>query len=289
MLKRNVTAIVLIAIALFFLLYLRTIHIAFADVLFVSFMGIGCFEMISVGKKSGFNAMPISLFVYGALFYPAFWFFGGVGILAAFSASIIVLLADFVIERKKYELKDVLYTLLVLIYPLLLCSLFILINRDYGNLLAIFYILFVTLFSDAFALFSGMLFGKKKLIEDVSPKKTVAGAYGAYFGGLLGATVVLLLFDVFRVFDAFPNVGLTRIFDHIYVSVPVYLIFALVCTTLAVFGDLAASHLKRKMSIKDFGKIFPGHGGVMDRLDSLLFVAPAVFIFFVVYNGVVAL
>lgn len=286
MLKRNLTAIVLVSIALFFLLYLRTIHVAFADILFLAFAFVGAFEMVSVGKKGGYNALYVPIFVFAVALYPCFWFFGSTGVLAAFSLSCIAALGDFILERKKFELKDLEYTFLVLVYPMLLCSLFMLVNRSFGNLLAIFYILFVTLLSDAFALFAGILFGKKKLIEDVSPKKTVAGAYGAYFGGLLGATVVLLLFDVFRVFDAFPNVGLTHLFDKTYVSVLVYLFFAPVCTTLAIVGDLAASWLKRKMEIKDFGKIFPGHGGVMDRLDSLLFVVPAVFFFFVIYNGV---
>ena len=285
MLKRNLTAIVLISIALLFLLYLRTIHTAFADVLFLAFAFLGGAEMFLVGRKSGYNALWIPLVVYAAAVYPCFWFFGATGVLAAFSLSSIAALGDFILERKKYELKDLEYTVLILVYPMLLCSLFMLVNRSYGNLLGIFYILFVTLLSDAFALFAGMLFGKKKLIEDVSPKKTVAGAIGAFVGGLIGATVVLLSFDVFRVFDRLPNVGLTHLFDQVGFSVLAYLLFAPVCTLLAIIGDLAASWLKRKMGVKDFGKIFPGHGGVMDRLDSLLFVVPSVFFFFVIYNG----
>ena len=285
MLKRNLTAIVLVSIALLFLLYLRTFHTAFADVLFLAFAFLGGAEMVLVGKKSSFNALLIPLAVFALAVYPCFWFFGATGVLAAFSLSCVSALGDFILERKKFELKDLEYTVLILVYPMLLCSLFMLVNRSYGNLLGIFYILFVTLLSDAFALFAGMLFGKKKLIEDVSPKKTVAGAVGAFVGGLIGATVVLLLFDVFRVFDRLPNVGLTHLFDKVGFSVLAYLLFAPVCTLLAILGDLAASWLKRKMGIKDFGKIFPGHGGVMDRLDSLLFVVPAVFFFFVIYNG----
>ena len=139
----------------------------------------------------------------------------------------------------------------------------------------------------AFALFAGVLFGKKKLIEDVSPKKTVAGVFGAYFGGLLGATATFLLFDVFAVPKSLPNVGLLGLTGGYGVAVPLYFALALLSTTLAIFGDLAASLLKRKLGVKDFGKIFPGHGGVMDRLDSLIFVAPMVALFFTIYNGVV--
>ena len=201
--------------------------------------------------------------------------------------SVVAALAVFILRRQVFSITDLEYTLLVLFYPLLLCSSFFLVNHSAGNLLGIFYILFVTFLSDAFALFAGILFGKKKLIEDVSPKKTVAGAVGAYVGGVLGATAVFLLFDVFRLFDGVNNAGLLALTDKLWLSYIIYFFLALFSTTLAIIGDLAASWLKRKMNVKDFGKIFPGHGGVMDRLDSLLFVAPFVCLFFMIYNGVV--
>ena len=289
MLKRNLTAIALIAVALFFLLYLRTISVMLTDILFFAFMIVGAYEMYQVGKQAGFRPLIFASIAYLLLFYPAFCFFRMSGVLAVFLFSLTLLLGNFVLERRKFELKDLLYTLLILVYPLLLCSNFFYINHDAGNLLGIFFLLAVTLLSDAFALFAGMLFGKKKLIEDVSPKKTVAGVYGAYFGGIVGATITFLLFDLFRVFSEFPNVGLLFLFSSRVGSLFVYFALALVCTTMAVFGDLAASLLKRKIGIKDFGRIFPGHGGVMDRLDSLLFVAPVVALFFMIYNGVAAL
>jgi len=289
MLKRNLTALVLIAVALTFILYLRTLYVELTDILFFVFMALGAYEMCAVGKKAGYRAMVAPILCYLIAFYPLFYFFRSIGILISLGVSAIVALSVFLFARKTRSLQDLEYTFFILIYPLILCSFFFEINHYAGNLLGIFYVLFVTLLSDAFALFAGMLFGKKKLIEDVSPKKTVAGAFGAYVGGLIGATAVLLLFDVFHLFDGWGNVGLTALSDKLYVSIPLYFSLAFVCTTLAIIGDLAASWLKRKMDVKDFGKIFPGHGGVMDRLDSLLFVAPAVCAFFVIYNGVVYL
>ena len=287
MLKRNLTAIVLVAIALFVLLYLRTLFVELSDILFFAFMVFGGYEMYAVGKKSGYRALPLPLLLYVIAFYPLFYFFSMTGSVIAAMLSLIVALSDYVIERKKYELNDLLYTFLILLYPLLLCGCFFYINHSAGNLLGLFFVILVTSLSDAFALFIGMLFGKKKLIEDVSPKKTVAGVFGAYLGGLIGATATFLLFDVFAVFRSFENVGILRIFDSLAIAIPVYYALALCCTTAAIFGDLAASLLKRKMGIKDFGKIFPGHGGVMDRLDSLLFVAPVVCLFFTIYYGVI--
>lgn len=287
MLKRNLTALVLIAIALIFLLWLRIYHVALADPLFYAFMVVGAFEIWQVGRKSGYNALPIPLVLFAVAFYPLFWFYSLTGAIFAFFLAAIVALSDYILERRKYEVNDLLYTFLILIYPMLLCSTFFYINRDAGGLLGLFFVLAVTLLSDAFALFAGVLFGKKKLIEDVSPKKTVAGVFGAYFGGLLGATATLLLFDVFSVPKDLPNVGMLGLTGGYGVRIALYFVLALLSTTLAIFGDLAASLLKRKLGVKDFGKIFPGHGGVMDRLDSLLFVSPFVALFFTIYNGVV--
>ena len=287
MLKRNLTAIVLVAVALFFILYLRTVATELTDILLFAFIAFGAFEMYAVGKKAGRAPLILPILVVLVVIYPLYYFFGGTGILLSGMIAFIALLTVFLFKREKYTLEDAQYTTFILFYPVLLGSSFFIINHTAGNLLGIFLLLFVTLLTDAFALFFGVLFGKKKLIPDVSPNKTVAGAAGAYVGGILGATVVFLLFDVFRLFDSWKNVGITCISDKLYVSAPLYLLIALVGSTLAVIGDLVASWIKRKMNVKDFGKIFPGHGGVMDRLDSLLFVAPFIVLFFTVYNGVI--
>ena len=287
MLKRNLTAAILICVALLFILYLRTFYVELTDILFFAFMGLGAFEMWQVGKKSGYNAFWLPLVLFSVAFYPLFYFFNTAGLLLAAMLAVLSAGACYLFSRNKNELNDLFYTIFILVYPMVLTTSFFVINHGAGSLLGIFFVLFVTLLSDAFALFAGMMFGKKKLMEDVSPKKTVAGAVGAYVGGLIGATAVLLLFDLFGVFKNFGNVGIIRLFEHYYITVPVYFILALLCTTAAIIGDLVASLIKRKMGVKDFGKIFPGHGGVMDRLDSLLYVAPIVALFFVIYNGVV--
>ncbi len=287
MLKRNLTAIVLIAVALLFILYLRTFYVALTDILFGAFMLLGAFEMWQVGKKSGYNAFLLPLIVFAVSFYPLFWFFGATGVLLAAMISFLLTGTVFLFTRDKSSLNDFFYTALILFYPMILTTSFFVINHGAGDLLGLFLVLFVTLLSDAFALFAGLLFGKEKLMPDVSPKKTVAGAVGAYVGGLIGATAVLLLFDVFGVFNNFGNVGIIRLFDKYFISVPAYFALAILCTTAAIIGDLVASLIKRKMDVKDFGKIFPGHGGVMDRMDSLLFVAPIVALFFSIYNGVI--
>ncbi len=114
--------------------------------------------------------------------------------------------------------------------------------------------------TDTFAYFTGMLFGKHKLIPDVSPKKTVEGAVGG------------------TVFCVLAFIGYAFLYNRFWagegtLSVVAMAVVGLVVAVVSQLGDLCLSLLKRKYGIKDFGKIFPGHGGVMDRVDSVLAVS----------------
>ncbi|WP_317854535.1 phosphatidate cytidylyltransferase [Chakrabartyella piscis] len=133
----------------------------------------------------------------------------------------------------------------------------------YGKYLV--WLVFSTAFgTDTGAYFVGIKFGKHKLIPSLSPKKTVEGA----IGGIVTATILALIYgtliDGFFVFDGVDVVllcGLTGFFGSF----------------LAQIGDLAASAMKRMAGIKDFGKLIPGHGGVLDRFDSVILTAPALY------------
>ena len=124
--------------------------------------------------------------------------------------------------------------------------------------------------SDTFALFAGMLFGKHKLAPVVSPNKTVEGA----IGGVIGSVVIGLLATI--IYSA-----LSGRFASLTVAVTArhYIIIAAmgaVASVLGILGDLFASAVKRQVGIKDYGTIFPGHGGILDRFDSVMFIAPLV-------------
>lgn len=115
--------------------------------------------------------------------------------------------------------------------------------------------------TDTGAYFIGMLLGKHKLIPEVSPKKTVEGA----IGGVLGCVLGFVIFGFCMThFNSFQVNYLYLILTAVFVSV------------ISQLGDLIASYIKRENDIKDYGTIFPGHGGVMDRFDSIIAVAPVI-------------
>ncbi|MBC3515633.1 phosphatidate cytidylyltransferase [Neobittarella massiliensis] len=129
------------------------------------------------------------------------------------------------------------------------------------------FLLFVALGSawltDSGAYFCGRLFGKHKMSPHVSPNKTVEGAVG-------GVVVCALLMAGIAALYTHFNDGVSSI-NHLYLALTVA-----VASLLGMMGDLVASSLKRQMQIKDYGNIMPGHGGAMDRFDSVLFTAPTV-------------
>lgn len=127
--------------------------------------------------------------------------------------------------------------------------------------------IFCAWFSDIFAYFTGMLLGKHKMTPVVSPKKTWEGAIG---GVVLTAGLNVGLFFFFKA-KYFPD-GSFFGWDW-WAIIPI----SMVLSVLSIFGDLSASVIKRQYGIKDYGWLIPGHGGVMDRFDSMLFVMPAMY------------
>ena len=139
---------------------------------------------------------------------------------------------------------------------------------------AIFFILLILCFAwggDTCAYFAGRAFGKHKLCPKVSPKKTVEGAVGGVLGTMLFGVIVTVAYSVIA--------DRTEAFTQSNIGVSMYVIIALlgvVAAVLGIYGDLFASVVKRQCGIKDYGTIFPGHGGILDRFDSVMFIAPFV-------------
>ena len=139
---------------------------------------------------------------------------------------------------------------------------------------AVFFILLILCFAwggDTCAYFAGRAFGKHKLCPVVSPKKTVEGAIGGVLGTMVFGVIVTLIYSV--------AADRMEAFTRSNIGVSMYVIIALlacIAAVLGIYGDLFASVVKRQCGIKDYGTIFPGHGGILDRFDSVMFIAPFV-------------
>ena len=161
------------------------------------------------------------------------------------------------ILRVKRNIIDIIVTFFGIFYVAILLDFIVLTMDDFTKGKVYVWLIFIIAFmTDIFAYFAGYLFGKHKLIPKVSPKKTVEGSVG----GILGSTLVCIVFGYFFEID---------------LAVIVFMGFF--GSIVAQFGDLFASSIKRYVGIKDYGKLIPGHGGILDRFDSVILVSPFVY------------
>ena len=169
----------------------------------------------------------------------------------------VIFTASLISDKRDFDLKEIFALLGVpLLYGSAFSSLECIITKPEG----IYYLLLVINFSsicDTGAYFTGVLFGKHKLCEHVSPKKKVEGAIGGVAMSLIATVVLFLIFK--------PQ-------TNIFVMLAVTVIMCIV----GVLGDLFASVIKRAQGVKDYSNLIPGHGGILDRFDSMLFISPAV-------------
>ena len=169
------------------------------------------------------------------------------------------LISLFQMERR--NLADAQITLLGIFYPVFFSFHIVLINGLEGKGQFVWMVLITAMATDIMAYFSGYFFGKHKLCPTISPKKTIEGAIG-------GTIFAVIASGVFGYFFTENDIFLC-------------LLMGLVASIFSQLGDLSASVFKRKLGIKDYGNLIPGHGGVLDRIDSILFTAPVVYYFLV--------
>ncbi len=161
-------------------------------------------------------------------------------------------------EMPEYKISYGLFGLLYITLPLMLLNQ-LNIQQSHGLSWIVLIVLILVWVNDSFAYLSGIIFGKHKLFERISPKKTWEG----FAGGVIATLIVAWFF--------YPKVGVD--------SRALWLILAALVAVSSVIGDFVESMFKRSAGVKDSGKLIPGHGGVLDRIDSILFVFPVVFIY----------
>ncbi len=163
----------------------------------------------------------------------------------------------------KHEAIDVMITIFSIIYIVFPIALMVELSKRPDNYMWLLFVLAIS--TDIFAYLVGKTFGKHKLLEAVSPKKTIEGA----IGGVIGCVLSSFAFAYFFL----PKISYIDMF-----------LLAFIGSIASQVGDLTASKIKRYCGIKDFGDIIPGHGGALDRLDSILFTAMIVFIYVWFHN-----
>ena len=266
---KNLIVRTLTSLVLFGLLFLccyfgsLTFLIVFGAVFFMTIR-----EMEDMLKHMGKRVCMVPAYIFASLFGPVYYM--AEKSWSAVVAFGLIMLAGTVVWQvlltRADNYADALYSLLPFAYPILpecaIVALYSALPEEVGKTCCYAAILCPEI-GDAFAYFGGSLFGKHPLCPQISPKKTVEGSISALPGAML---VGLGLYFAQRLWGG--QVGLVSL-----------LFMGLMCGIVGQFGDLFASILKRAAGIKDFSDIIPGHGGLMDRLDSALLCAMAVLAF----------
>ncbi len=191
---------------------------------------------------------------------------------------------------ESFSIYKAIQTMYIYLYPAILMLFFVFINdiavmSDYFTtytsnalfLISTFGLILtfiIPIFTDTFAYLTGSLFKGRKLCPKISPNKTISGAVGGVFWGTISAVLLYLIFNAFDMYaEVFTQVGFA--FWH-------FIIIGFIASVVCELGDLLESYIKRKANVKDSGDILPGHGGILDRMDSHIVCAPLIFIFLVI-------
>lgn len=305
--KRIITgAFIACALALFFVSRMLTPYIF--DIL-IGFMACGaCIEMARVIEKTRkhpnletiaiFPAILFLVLYFGMESSYSFWWLLLYIVAVALSLCVVSSIVSLVFykntkqEMQKYGLENkgllsyvfqkACASFQVMMYPGFMFGLLFILNHlpylgikivhadalyDWFLLVLVFAI---TTTTDTMAMFTGMLLKGPKLCPKISPKKTISGAVGGLIGGILSSVITYICFNTSATFHQFVS----SIHFSIWVAVLVGIVGSIFCQV----GDILASFVKRRAGVKDYGTLFPGHGGVMDRVDGLVFTTIIVFL-----------
>jgi phosphatidate cytidylyltransferase len=276
MVKRTLTGIAMAGF-LFLVIWLASFSHFVFDMLVLAVGAVSSYEIYAAVKKAdtriegkkGYNISIVSIVLAVVTSYPLCYFFGYLGLFFCFIISVLCAFVIFIFDDKK-TFNDFAVNIFAVVYPTILLSIVYILNNNYG-MIPVLLAIGISTVSDAAAYFIGSALGKKKIFPKISPKKTYAGCIGGVLGGALGGIIVYLIFEL----GGFPTHTLftfTALFNGNKASaVVLYVVIGAIMAVFSEIGDLAASRVKRQVGIKDYGKMLGSHGGMMDRIDSILF------------------
>ncbi len=250
---RLLSGILLVAAAL--LTIISGGYVLFVTLACVSVIGMQEFYRATGVREQSFTLLEIMGYLCAVLYYAAVLLdFERYG-LPAVLLTLALLMSVYVFTYPRYHADQVIAAFFGVVYVAVMLS-FILLTRNLGNGTLVGLTFLCSWGCDTCAYCVGMLIGKHKMAPVLSPKKSVEGAVG----GVLGAAVLGAAYGAFTHGPAF-----------------IYAIICAVGALISMVGDLAASGIKRNHNIKDYGRLIPGHGGILDRFDSVIFTAPVIY------------
>ena len=272
MAKRLISSAVGIAIGISVLFFADTILL---NIVIAILAVIGTIELLKVAGCLEFKGITATAVVYSAVsqFLIKGVIFSRSYFDMASAAAVIIMFSFYLSVHKKMSIEKLYYaiaTTFFLNYSLSRIYLTYQLSEVHG-VIYIVLILCGAWIADSGAYFTGTFCGKHKLCPEISPKKTIEG----FIGGVITNGIFMIVFNL--VYIKFFAEGCSVNYISSF-------FLGLICALIGTVGDLSASLIKRHYNVKDFGKLMPGHGGFMDRFDSVLFVAPFMYAFLRLFN-----
>lgn len=234
--------------------------VLFGILLMISFIGLT--EIYRVLQIGG-TALGVAGYAATAAYYAALRFGRTDLVLAVAIGCLIVLMAIYVFTYPKYQSEQIMLAFFGLFYVGVMLSYLYQIRILQEGAFLVWLVFICSWGCDTCAYCVGMLFGKHKMAPKLSPKKSIEGAIGGVAGAaLLGALYAL---------------AIPKLFPGAAASIWQYAVICGVGGMISQIGDLAASAIKRNYEMKDYGNLIPGHGGILDRFDSVIFTAPIIY------------
>ena len=258
---RLISGIVLVILAL------ATI-ICSGPVLLVTLIGVSCIGMQELYRAAGVhegktNGLEIAGYLAVVIYYLTIAYLPVSYHLPAVILGVLVMMCIFVFTYPKYQNKQIMTAFFGMVYVGVMLSYIYQTRVLPGGAFLVWLIFLCSWGCDTCAYCVGMLIGKHKMSPKLSPKKSVEGA----IGGVVGAALLTVIYGMI-----FKNaMGVTT--QHVWIMAAISAVGALI----SMVGDLTASAIKRNYEIKDYGKLIPGHGGILDRFDSVIFTAPMIY------------
>lgn len=285
---RMVTGLIIMAVYLATIALSVYVHEVFFDAFVLAVLILGAYEMSRVIRIKYKEPVDLLIWLEIVIGYAAFMFFQyyfnkrSLGLTAYIVTFVLFVAITFIVCKASKELttSSALSTVAVMAYPVTLVMYMMACNYfpEPYRCTAIMMIFGIPAFSDVCAYFVGSTVKGKKLAPSISPNKTISGAIGGLFGGMAAAGVILL-FAYLSVHFGINVLGAGMLTDSWTTTIIHFLVIGLLGSVFSQGGDLFASYIKRNIGIKDFSNLLPGHGGILDRVDGMMFAGVFIYLY----------